>query len=120
MQKRILALAVLFAFSILPAVHAQDDGKLRAMQKRAAVITKQKNDFVVRVLNSYKIPHELNAEGTVVRISMNGQWIDVKGLDIVPVIKETTEKRQVLAGHELYFYTQNEILDLMSDLAAVR
>jgi len=120
MQKRILALAVLFVLSVLPAGYAQDDGKLRAMQQRAAVITKQKNDFVVRVLNSYKIAYELNAEGTVVRINMNGQWLDVKGLDIVPVTKETAEKRQVLVGHELYFYTQNEILDLLSDMAAVR
>ena len=120
MQKRILALAIIFAFSFLPAVHAQDEGKLRAMQQRAAVITKQKNDFVVRVLNSYNIPYERNAEGTVVRISMNGQWLDVKALDIVPVIKETEDKRQVLMGHELYFYTQNEILNLLSDMAAVR
>ena len=116
MKVRTIFLAMILLFSYLPAVHAQEEGKLRAMQQRAAYITKQKNDFVARVLNSYSIPHERNAEGVVVRISMNGQWLDVTGLDIVPVLKETADKHQYVAGHELFFYTRDEILDLLSDL----
>ncbi|OPY86817.1 MAG: hypothetical protein A4E73_03840 [Syntrophaceae bacterium PtaU1.Bin231] len=116
MKTRLWLLAIMMFLFYLPAVHAQEEGKLRAMQQRAAHITKLKNDYVARVLNSYKIPNERNADGVVIRISMNGQWVDVKAIDIVPVLKESADKKQYVAGHELYFYTQNEILDLLSDL----
>ena len=97
--------------------HAQEYGKIRALQQRAAYVTKLKNDFVTRVLASYTIPHERNAQGAVTRLYVDGQWLDITAVDIVPVVKETADKRQQVTAHELLFYTAEGTLDLMSDLA---
>jgi hypothetical protein len=110
----LLILVLLFAF--LFAAHAQEFGKIRALKERAAFVVKQKNDFVARVLTSYKIPHELNTEGVVVRINMEGKWQDINTIEIVPLLKEGSDKRQYVAAHELYFYTVDGILDLISEL----
>lgn len=106
---------ILLSVFFLPA-HAQEYGKIRAMQQRAAHVVKQKNDFVARVLTSYTIPHERNAQGVVVRIVMDGQWTDITAIEIVPVFKETADKRQSVVAHELFFYTPGGILDLTSEL----
>ncbi|MCX5845507.1 MAG: hypothetical protein NTW12_03995 [Deltaproteobacteria bacterium] len=116
MKMRIYVLVFILFFVCLPAVHAQEYGKIRALQQRAAYVTKQKNDFVSRVLTSYTIPHERNAQGAVVRINMDGRWLDVTTIEIVPVLKETSDKQQYVAAHELFFYTANDILDLVSEL----
>jgi hypothetical protein len=64
-----------------------------------------------------KIPHERNEQGAVVRIKMDGQWLDVTTIEIVPVLKEAGDKRQQVAAHELFFYTADGgILDLLSEL----
>jgi hypothetical protein len=111
----LLALILLGVF-YLPTVHAQEYGKIRALQQRAAYVIKLKNDFVARVLASYSIPHELNAQGAVVRINVDGQWLDVTTIEIIPVLKEATDKYQQVAAHELFFYTSAGILDLVSEL----
>lgn len=116
MKKRMFLLSVIVFFVCLPAVHAQEYGKIRALQQRAAYVIKQKNDFVARVLTSYAIPHERNAQGAVVRIKMDGRWLDVTAIEIVPVLKEAADKRQFVAAHELLFYAGSDILDLVSEL----
>ena len=106
----------LIIFSVfLSAAHAQEYGKIRALQERAAYVIKQKNDFVAKVLTSYTIPHERNAQGAVVRINMDGKWLDVTTIEIVPVHKETSGKNQQITAHELLFYTANGTLDLLSE-----
>jgi hypothetical protein len=110
-----LLIAALFILT-LPVAQAQEYGKIRALQQRAAYVTKLKNDFVTRVLTSYKIPHERNTQGVVIRINMDGQWQDVTTIEIVPILKESADKRQQVAAHELYFYTSSGILDLVSEL----
>jgi hypothetical protein len=70
----------------------------------------------VRVLTSYKIPYEKNNQGAIVRIAMEGQWLSIKAIEIIPIIKESTDKRQHVVAHELFFYTDNNILDLVSEL----
>ena len=110
----LLVLVMLFAF--LPAAYAQEFGKIRALQQRAAYVTKQKNDFVAKVLKSYKILHEINEQGVVIRINMDEKWLDVTAIEIVPVLKEAADKRQQVTAHELYFFTANGILDLVSEL----
>lgn len=115
-KMRIYLLASMLLLVCLPAAHAEEYGKIRAMQQRAAHVIQQKNDFVGRVLTSYSIPHERNAQGVVVRIKMNGQWLDITAIDIVPVLKEGEDKRQQVAAHELFFYTPHDILDLVSEL----
>jgi hypothetical protein len=116
MKKIVCLLALLLFFAYMPAVHAEEYGKLRIMQQRADHIIKKKNDFIARVLTSYKIPHELNAQGVVVRINVDGQWMNVTAIEVVPVLKETTDKHQQVASHELYFHTAQGILNVVSEM----
>jgi hypothetical protein len=107
----------LIIFSVcLPAAHAQEYGKIRALQQRAAFVIKQKNDFVAKVLSSYAIPYERNAQGVVVRINMEGKWLEVSTIEIVPVLQEASGNMQKVAAHELLFYTGEGTLDLLSEL----
>jgi len=115
MKIRIGLLVVILSLLCLPAARAQEYGKIRALQQRAAYVTNQKNDFVARVLSSYKIPHERNAQGAVVRINLEGKWVDIISIEIVPVLQAAADKQQVIA-HELYFYSSGGILDLVSEL----
>ena len=113
---RIYLLVLMLLFVCLQSVHAQEYGKIRALRQRADHVIKQKNDFVVRVLTSCAIPHECNAQGTVTRINVDGQWLAVTAIEIVPVLKEGADKHQQVAAHKLLFYTADGILDLVSDL----
>lgn len=78
-MKRIICtcFTAVLLLSCLPSAQAQEYGKIRALQQRAAYVTKQKNDFVGRVLNSYKILHETNEQGAVVRINMDLSLIHI-------------------------------------------
>lgn len=116
-MKKILLLvaAAVLLFSFLPTAQAREYGKIRALQQRAADVTKRKNEFVVRVLSSYKIPHDVNNQGVVVRINMDNKWMDVTAIEIVPVLKESAGSQQV-AAHELFFFTADGILDVVSAL----
>lgn len=117
MKGFVCLLALILFFVGSPALHAQEYGKIRALNQRAAYVIKQRNDFVAQVLASYAIPHERNEQGVVVRIKMDGRWLDVTTIEIVPVLKEAGDKRQQVAAHQLFFYTTNGgILDLLSEL----
>jgi len=116
MKKNVCLLALLLFFVYLPAVHAQEYGKIRPLQQRADQVIKKKNDFIARVLTSYNIPHELNAQGVVVRIHVDGQWLNVTAVEVVPVLKETTDKHQQVAAHELFFHTAHGIMHVVSEL----
>jgi hypothetical protein len=116
MTIRIYLFALVLFVVCLPAVHAQEYGKIRALQQRADFIIKLKNDFIARVLTSYTVPHERNAQGAVVRINMDGHWRDVTAIEIVPVLKEGVDKNQQVVAHELFFYTSDGILDVVSEL----
>jgi hypothetical protein len=116
MKIRICVLALVLFLVCLPAVHAREYGKVRALQQRAEHVIKLKNDFIARVLTSYSVPYEVNAQGVVVRINMDGRWLNVTAIEIVPVLKEVADKHQQVAAHELLFYTANGILDLVSEL----
>jgi hypothetical protein len=116
MKIRIVLFSLVLLFAYLPYAHSQEYGKIRALQQRAAYVTKQKNDFVARVLTSYKIPHERNNQGTVVRINMEGKWLNIHTIEIIPIIKESVDKHQRVVAHELFFYSNNNILDLVSEL----
>jgi len=116
MKISIYLLALLLFFASLPSLDAQEYGRFRALEQRAAVVIKQKNDFVSRVLTSYAIPHERNGEGAVVRIFTDGQWLNVTTVEIVPLLKEGADKKQQVIGHELLFYTALGVLDLVSEM----
>jgi hypothetical protein len=109
-------LTLMLLFICLQSVHAQEYGKIRALRQRADHVIKQKNDFIERVLTSYTIPHECNAQGTVIRINVDGQWLGVATIEIVPVLKKGAEKHQQVAAHKLLFYTADGILELVSDM----
>jgi hypothetical protein len=116
MKVRICLLAVIFLLLCGPVAQAQEYGKIRALQQRAAFVTGQKNEFISRVLTSYKIPYERNAQGMVVRINMESKWLDITSIEVVPVLRESTDKSRQVVAHELYFYTPEGILDLVSEL----
>lgn len=109
-------LTAVLLFSFLPMAQAQEYGKIRALQQRAAYVTKQKNDFIVRVLTSYKIPHEVNEQGVVVRINMDNKWMSITSIEIIPVLQESADHSQQVSAHELYFFTADGILDVISAL----
>ncbi|MEI7672288.1 MAG: hypothetical protein WCK00_09270 [Deltaproteobacteria bacterium] len=111
-------LLVLIMFSSgIPALHAQEYGKIRALNQRAVYVINQRNDFVAQVLTSYTILHERNEQGVVVRIKVDGQWLNVTNIEIVPVLKEIGNKQQQVSAHKLFFYTADGgILDLLSEL----
>ncbi len=117
MKKHIYVWSLIFLFVALPIAHAQELGKIRALQQRAAHVIKQKNDFIVKVLTSYGVPYERNAQDVVVRINMDGQWQDVTSIEIVPVLRDVKENQQKVAAHEIFFFTADGILNLFSDLA---
>jgi hypothetical protein len=116
LKVRIYLLALILFLVCLPAVQAQEYGKIRALRQRAADVIKQRNSFVVQVLTSYAIPHERNEQGAVVRINMDNHWLDVTAIEIVPLLKEGADKRRQVTAHELYFYTADGILNLLSEL----
>lgn len=111
----ILFMTAFLSFASFSPSYAQEFGKIRALKQRAVDVVKQKNDFVARVLSSYDIPHERNAQGVVVRINMDNKWRDVTSIEIIPVLKEDHEKLKI-ASHELFFSTDSGILHLSSDL----
>ena len=112
MKTPIHLFAVMLLFVFLAPAHAQEYGKVRALQQRAAQVIQQKNDFVARVLTSYAIPYERDGQGIVTRISMDGRLLNVTAIDIVPMPAEAPGKYR----HELLFHTADGILDLLSDL----
>ena len=116
MKIRIYILARIMFFVCLPAVNAQEYGRIRALQQRAVAVIKQKNDFVSKVLTSYNIPHERNVEGAVVRIYKDNQWLDVTTIEIVPLLKEAVGESQQVAAHQLLFYTSGGILELVAEV----
>ncbi len=90
-------------------------GQLRALKRRAATVVLQKNDFVARVLNSHRIVHQRNKEGVVVRLQIESKWLEVNRIEIVPMLRQGESGLDVV-GHEIFFYTEGEILHLVSAL----
>ena len=117
MSMRIFVAALFLFLTFLPSGYTQEYGKIRALRQRAAYVVKLKNDFVANVLLSYRIPHERDAQGTVVRINIDERWLDVTTIEIVPVLTETADKRHYVTAQELVFTTAGGTLDLLSDLS---
>jgi hypothetical protein len=110
----ILILLALFVWG-LPQASAQNYGQIRALKRRADTVTHQKNSFVARVLSSYKIPCQVTEQGIVARLHIENRWYDVNQIEIVPVMREVDGGYQVIA-HEIFFYTEGEILHLVSEV----
>jgi hypothetical protein len=110
------ALAGMVLFSGLPAVHAQEFGKIRAREERTAQVLRQRNDFVAQVLTSYAIPHQLNDQGIVVRIHVDNRWLEVNAIDIVPLVEDDAGKPRRVAAHRLLFQTSQGVMELLSEL----
>lgn len=116
MKFRICLLIAALLILTQPVAQALEYGKIRALNQRASFVTNQKNDFVARVLTSYKIPFERNTQGVVVRINLEKNWLDINTIEIVPIFQESADKSLRITAHELYFYTADGILDLVSEL----
>ena len=116
MKLRYLPCLLLLLAFLTPAA-AAESGRGLALQLRAASIIRQKNDFIARVLTSYAIPYERNEEGAVVRLVRDGRPVDITKIEVVPLLKEATDKKQHVGAHELLFYTSQGVLSLVSELA---
>jgi len=117
MKRRTVFLNVIIFFVLvvllLPIAWAQDYGQIRALKNRADTVNQQKNHFVAQVLHSYNIPCQVTEEGIVARLHIQNRWYDVKQIEIVPVTREVEGGYQVIA-HEIFFYTEGDILHLVS------
>jgi hypothetical protein len=117
MKRRNVLLSIIVSFALLvavmPQVMAQNYGQIRALKNRAETVTQQKNHFVAQVLRSYNIPCQVTEEGIVARLHIQNRWYDVSQIEIVPVTKEVEGGYQVIA-HEIFFYTEGDILHLVS------
>lgn len=113
--RNVILVIIMLSFTVT-AAYAQEFGKIRALAERAATIIKKKNDFVAKALVPYAIPHERNDQGIVVRIKVEGRWLTVTGIEIIPVLVELPDKSQNVTAHELFFYTNEGTLALLSDL----
>jgi len=111
----LLFAAILLCLSC-PHAHTQEFGKIRALQQRADTVVRQKNSFVARVLTSYQVPHQTNEQGVVVRIQVEGEWHDVTAIEIIPLLNADTGAAPQVTAHELYFFTKEGVLDLVSEL----
>ena len=117
MKRRMVLLNIIFTCGLvvllLPDVWAQDYGQIRALKSRAETVNQQKNHFVAQVLHSYNIPCQVTEEGIVARLHIQNRWYDVNQIEIVPVTREVEGGYQVVA-HEIFFYTEGDILHLVS------
>jgi hypothetical protein len=117
MKRRMVLLNIIFTCGLvvllLPDGWAQDYGQIRALKNRAETVNQQKNHFVAQVLHSYNIPCQVTEEGIVARLHIQNRWYDVNQIEIVPVTKEVEGGYQVIA-HEIFFYTEGDILHLVS------
>ncbi len=117
MKKMIVFLtAAVWFLAPITVAGAQEYGKIRAMHLRAAQVVKQKNDFVARVLTSYDIFHEVNDQGTVIRLFMDDSWFDVSAIEIVAILKEADDSTRRVTAHDLYFFTADGILHVVTEL----
>jgi hypothetical protein len=106
---------LLLSFLSIPIAQAEESPRGLALQQRATEVIKKKNDFIARVLTTYAIPYERNAEGAVVRLFREGRLVKVMKIEIVPLFKEGADKKQQLTAHELLFYTPEGVLSLVSE-----
>jgi hypothetical protein len=119
MKRRFTYLSVLVCLAtlvlMLPLAAAENYGQLRALKRRAATVTRQKNEFVTRVLRSYEIPYQRTEQGIVAQLQIGTRWFDVNRIDIVPLARDGENGLQVVA-HEIFFYTESDTLHLVSPL----
>jgi hypothetical protein len=112
-----LTISLILLLSVLPPVPlpaaSENYGQIRALKQRAHTVVQRKNDFVARVLQSYNIRFQRTQQGVVNRLQIGGQWQNVTQVEIVPLVRERSAGPQLVA-HEIYFYTEKEILHLVS------
>ena len=108
----VMSIVVFVSMAVSPACASDQP---RALKRRATTVLRQKNDFVSRVLHSYEVAYQTNQEGIVTKIQMGGNWHDVNRIEIVPLVREREGGLEVV-GHEIFFFTEDEILHLVSAL----
>ena len=117
MKRRNVFLKIILSCALIallqPDLWAQNYGQIRAMKNRAETVTRQKNHFVVQVLRSYNIPCKVTEEGIVAQLHIQNHWYDVNQIEIVPITREIEGGYEVIA-HEIFFYTEGDILHLVS------
>ncbi len=118
-SKSILPVILVFFLCIMfwarPSVPARSSGQVRALHKRAAVVSKRKNRFVARVLNQEGIKYCTDRHGIVTRVNPAGKWISVREVDVVPMVSKGADTER-LVGHEIFIFTEGETIHLISNM----
>ena len=113
------SLLLIILFATRAETYATPEKPLRVLQvmkDRAETITRLKNEFVKKLLDSYRIPYEADPKGVILRIKMDGQWKEVKVIEIVPEVKDGQGGIQRIT-HNIYFYVRSgEVLHLTSEI----
>lgn len=112
--RTLTGLLVLSLFPVL--VSGESPVQLRLMKERAEIVTKRKNLYIERVLNSYTIPYRKNEDGVVFMIEVGGRWYEVERIEIIPQMDISGVPIKG-AGYEIYFLTKDgQSLLLGSDI----
>ena len=119
MKRSVLVFSAIIFFATFAAARpwasAETYGRICALKRRADTVMRQKNDFVARVLHFYSIPCQRTEQGVVTRLQMGSKWLDVHRIEIVPLARQGEDGLRV-TGHDIFFYTEDEILHLVSAL----
>jgi hypothetical protein len=114
-----MAALIVVSSALLDRVVTGEETVSRALNRRAAEVTRMKNDFVRKVLIQKGIPHQVNQRGIVVRIQVAGKWEAVDKIEIIPVLRDEGQGAGI-AMHEIYFTTKGGIYRIVSDFAIRR
>ena len=113
----VITAALIAALAAAPVYGQREPGVAdRALEKRAAEVTKMKNDFVAKVLIQERIPFKVDDKGAAVLIQIEGKWLPVEKVEIIPVMRDDAQGAGIVA-HELYFTTAMGIYRIVSDIA---
>ena len=110
-----LTLFLFSVFSLISSLHARSPGQIKAMEERAETVTKRKSRFVAKVLDQHNILYRVNKSGIVTHVNATGEWVAVRRLDILPMVRYGGDVDEVV-GHEIFIYTDGETVRLLSYL----
>lgn len=87
----------------------------RAMVQRGEEVTALKNAFVRTVLERAGLPYEADATGFPVRVQYQQTWESIQKIEVVP-LTDPTDADAGVKGHRIFFFTEDDILQIDSPL----
>ncbi|HOG06901.1 MAG: hypothetical protein M0P04_06140 [Syntrophales bacterium] len=114
--RRAAIAVVTLALIVTPGfVAAAPDLNERPMVKRAEEVTTLKNEFVRKVLERAGLSYEADATGFPVRVQYQQTWESIQKIEVVP-LTDPTDADAGVKGHRIFFFTEDDILQIDSPL----